>query len=466
MNANCRARTYSYRGIAKWSAELDEEPPEPTLITVDLELTLPSAFPYYQPDQITATLTKDGSTVTDVLIETDIHSLVFANVQGDFVVTLDPTQQFDPSSPDTLTAIVENTLLDIDWLDVVVDESGDDSMFFTGTRERLYDLYEAVDFSGYQFSAGDSAGVSESKRGEFHPYMIQLLGPDGMDQFVDHIETDDGPRDVVKAFDDKYYVAMKDGGSGGGDQPKPTAVLVAKTLTNVVDAGVIRPHQIPGYLGGVLDGFFVHGLWGTVEGAYGLLKFAASAVKYGTTHYSPLGMAYQMTMGDKYEAERQFAIKAWNVTEETVTTMGRIALKVVNLHDQTIEAIITGDLDELRDLGAFAQVTMQMSLEVLYELSLHLQGLTPWEKGEVVGQVLYEVGEFVVTAGTAKVTKLGVLTKLKTAAQSGEFTGGAASIMSAVFQQGSKMVKYMDMLSNTTNKMCFVAGTQVFTAQG
>jgi hypothetical protein len=95
-----------------------------------------------------------------------------------------------------------------------------------------------------------------------------------------------------------------------------------------------------------------------------------------------------------------------------------------------------------------------------------MSGLTPWQKGEVVGQILYEVAEGVLTAGLAKVTKLGMINKIRTALDSNKFTASASPVISHLFQAGGKLLKLVDLLADATNQMCFVAGTPVHTEAG
>jgi hypothetical protein len=451
-------RVFGYTGSAEAAVEVQAQSPYPYTEQLSVQLGFVAAPSPGAPDPITAIITRGNRSASAVLTETANASMTFRGDTDDLVIVIDPNHVFDPALPDTVEAVVTSRSLDISALDFLVAESSNDSLAFNASRQRTVDEYEAVDFSGYSFAIGETVTLAQSGAGEAHRYMIQLLGPLEMEDFVQSIETDDGPRGIARDLAGNAFIAMKDDGEGSVLHP---AVLSTR-IQKVGAAAIIKPVDAPLFLGGVVDGFFRHGLWGSVEGLWGILKFGVTA----GVKYNPVAIQVRLQTGDTFQAERQAVIQAVGIATDTVTAMARIAQKVMEFQRETIEAIARGDLEELNALGEVAASVIEVSLELMLELAEHMANLTPYQKGEVIGQILYEVAEAVVTAGTAKLAKLGAIEKVQAALKAGKFSDNASPVIAKVFQTGGKFLEYMDLLADATNKMCFVAGTTVVTDRG
>ena len=445
-------KVFQMTGSTEWAAEVIATEPAPTTVVVGM--TLASVPSPSIVDQVQVTITKDGQTYNETLTETGPDTLIFLNATGTTELHLSPGQTFNPGAADAIQVYVRHDASMLVGMVLTLNESGAASLSFTGADTFELDPADSFDYRAYSLSAGAGALLTQTNAGEAHPYLLQVLGPTQMLTGIDYLTTADGPRKIVESAG-KYFLAMKDQG-----QPLRPAVLENR-VRNILKEGVIQPNEIDDYLVGVVKGFFVDGLWGSVEGVWGILKFVGNAA----LKYNSLTLQYRMITGDTFETERQFIAKAYNVTVDTVKIFGTLASKVLE-HDQAIiTAILRGDVEELNRLGETYKVGAQLALELFLDLAERMAGLSAEAKGRVVGMVVYEVVEAFATAGVAKVTKLQLLNKVKNSARIAA-DGVANPIIQAVFEQGSKLLKLLDMLADTTNKMCFVAGTKVHTDRG
>ncbi|MBX9787724.1 MAG: HINT domain-containing protein, partial [Pirellulales bacterium] len=445
-------KVFQMTGSTEWAAEVIATEPAPTTVVVGLTLTaVPSPSIV---DQVQVTITKDGQTYNETLTETGPDTLIFLNATGTTELHLSPGQTFNPGAADAILVYVRHDASTLVGIVLTLNESGAASLSFTGADTFEIDPANDFDYRAYSLSAGVGALVTQTDAGEAHPFLLQVLGPAPLLTGIDYLTTADGPRKIVEAAG-KYFVAMKDQG-----QPLRPTVLENR-ISNILKDGLIRPDEVNDYLLGVVKGFFVDGLWGSVEGAWGILKFVGNAVlKYNAT-----ALQLRMITGDTFETERQFIAKAYDVTVDTVKSFGTIASKVLQLDQQVITAIMMGDVEELKRLGEVYVEGAQLVLDLLLDLAERMAGLSAEARGRVVGMVTYEVVEFFATAGVAKVTKLQLLNKIKNSARIAS-DGIANSMIQAAFGEGGTLRRLVGLLEDATNKMCFVAGTQVHTDRG
>ncbi|MGE0536252.1 MAG: polymorphic toxin-type HINT domain-containing protein [Pirellulales bacterium] len=445
-------KVFQTSGSAIWAAEVIATEPAPTTVVVGVAFTAapsPSVI-----DQVQVTIIKDGQTYNETLTETDLDSLIFVNATDTTEMHLSPGQTFNPGAPDAIQVYIRHDASTLVGMVLTLNEWGAATLNFTGADTFELDPADDFDYRAYSLAAGAGALVEQTDAGEAHPYLLQVIGPTQFLTGIDHLTTADGPRKIVESAG-KYFLAMKAQG-----QPLRPAVLENRVL-NVLKEGVIQPNEIDDYLIGVVKGFFVDGLWGSVEGAWGILKFVGNAA----LKYNSVTLSYRMITGDTFETERQFIAKAYNVTVDTVKIFGSIASKVL-AHDQAvITAIITGDVEELKRLGHTYMIGAQLALEVFLDLAERMAGLSAEAKGRVVGMIVYEVVELLATAGVAKVTKAQFFNKLKTSARIAS-DSVANPLIEAMFQEGTTLAKVGEAVLDLTNKMCFVAGTKVHTDRG
>src|SRR5687767_2328221 len=125
--------------------------------------------------------------------------------------------------------------------------------------------------------------VTETGAGQLRAYLLQVQGPRELLQRVDHLSTADGPRKLVEGPGGDFFVGMKEQSAGGaapaapGDTLRPA--VLAPRLAKIAQGSIINPVGLDFQIG-VAEGFFRDGVWGIVEGAWGLLKLGAQINNY------------------------------------------------------------------------------------------------------------------------------------------------------------------------------------------
>lgn len=211
------------------------------------------------------------------------------------------------------------------------------------------------------------------------------------------------------------------------------AELGASHLVKVLSA---TPRDALDYTLGIAEGFFVDGLAGT---AWGLLKLA--------WNYNAPMLAYRAATGDTFEAEREL----FKTVANAHVYVAKVSLKVLQLHWETIEAIVTGNDEELNKLGPVWVDAMRLSVGPILDLFEKFVDMSWRDTGRVVGQIVYEVVELVFSFGAAKIAKGAVVAKLAEAAKAGKF-GEASPLVRMAFEGAGKFSKAVDNFADAFKK--------------
>jgi hypothetical protein len=176
-------------------------------------------------------------------------------------------------------------------------------------------------------------------------------------------------------------------------------VRLAYSLEKFVQGSFLTPSDVPGYLLGLVEGFYVDGEWGTV-----MMVWEVGKISF---RYSPLGYLFTdtKTYQEDWQAVQAGAGLAWSaamsLTEFQVQwrlELGRIALAAARGRSDEVAQRLQGLDSKARDLLG---VAAEFAMELLDQAS----NLGPREKGRATGMILYAAAETVLietlTAGVA-----------------------------------------------------------------
>ncbi len=460
LQVTASERVYDTVGSAEWAVEVLAEAPYSSEI-VELEATFATSPTPSAPDQVLIAVQKNGVPTTATLFETGYDTMFFESSDGSIALDLRSAPPLDPAAVDSLAALFWDSNSGIEGLEIPIDESHVNSLAFSGFTNREVEAHEFADYGGFTLGVGQTKPVIQTGAGMLRAYLAEMRGPDEFLERIEHVQTDDGPRKVVKAGDD-YFLGMKETSAGGaapvapGDKLRP-AVLSAR-VSKILQEAYVNPRTSLDYNIGVLEGFFRNGLVGMLEGTWGLIKLGAEINNY----YSPAEIYLRWRNGEVFAKEKQFV----GIASDAIETMADIARAIQQFNQTTIEAVMTGNLAQLEELGQTMTLVVEISVDVLLDFAERLAGLSEREKGRVVGQLYFEALTFIGPAAATKVSKLGFLNHVRQAAVAGRFGELASPAIRAAFDAGGRLFKLVDLLSDATNKMCFVAGTKVHTDRG
>jgi hypothetical protein len=184
---------------------------------------------------------------------------------------------------------------------------------------------------------------------------------------------------------------------------------------------------------------FVGGAWGTLQGAWFLLK-----------NGSPQAVAARWALGDQFTEEKELiqraakaAVWATQVAESFVRSNG--ALLKATLQGGNAEAM----KQALHEFDPRLARAMIVSRELVLEVLIAAVDMPPRVQGQIVGTILYEVAEALATLGVAKLLKAGALAKLGDflagifgkESRAGKRIGAALGRLSKFFEEGAEAGK-------------------------
>jgi hypothetical protein len=259
----------------------------------------------------------------------------------------------------------------------------------------------AADYQNVIFAYSQPAFVSASGKSTFHPYMLQVQGPEAFLAQVQSIAMDDGPRMVEKSpIDDHYYVKMKNS--------KP----VVTYFTNRRIVAGEPPHEenidameaavaVRDYSIGFVYGFGASG-WSAAEGIWNLMRFAAKA----NNRYTPAGLLWAMTWGDQFETEKHYI----KLGKETANAIAPVVMRINDDHFDFYISLLSGDLETVGDITLPYLLALQYSGDLLIELAKDFDNKPAYEKGYYAGYATFEIASLAVEWTKAgKLTEFGKL---------------------------------------------------------
>jgi hypothetical protein len=228
---------------------------------------------------------------------------------------------------------------------------------------------------------------------------------------------------VAKGSDGKLYVG--DPSTPAGGQPKPAVLQLREKAQSGQIPGMVSFQDTPEYLAGVIAGF--------AEGGWSLITGTVEMVATGVMNqfkYSVIPLGVRWLSGDEFQSERQQFFEGF----ENLKTIGRVIEKVSQGEAATIDALLSGDEQEINTLSGSTKVAMEMSVELFAQLMLEIDDLPDYDKGKIVGRAIFEIAAVVAPlTKLGQVRKLAVLEKLKTI----EFFQGEGPAARALAKLGS-----------------------------
>ena len=204
---------------------------------------------------------------------------------------------------------------------------------------------------------------------------------------------------------------------------------------------------------GVAQGFFVDGLWGDTKGLWDTIKGIGSGISYGARIFSDYWFGTKsFTDEEAVELDRRLT---------AVETFGR---EMTDHGVEIVQAVLDGDSATLGRYSAFAQQVGSVAAAALGELKdvLIEEVKDPQTQGRIVGWILSQVAEAVITLGIANAAKAGKLSNLASKLDNIPFIGGNPKVKAAVEEA---LVKAEHALVVLNNGGCFSPDTLVLMAE-
>lgn len=279
---------------------------------------------------------------------------------------------------------------------------------YTGVRDVV--AQERLDWTGWGMEITSATAITASSGGDFNPFVIEALGPDGMMTRVEDVtirsEYVNALGDTVEldrqfhitTYEDNRTFLRLDGSSD------PDVMLALKP----VDIDELLFEQIGEWRTGplhYLDGFG-QGLADTAVSAVDSVGMVMHLGWHVYTNYGPTDIAMRISSGEgvlleedrasiaaKLGALRALALAAFYATQSTSSTWS------------FLEAI---GGEEVQALGAEARLTMSYAVELLLAVSEALEHADDHELGRIHGRIVGEVAKEsvlgVATAGAFNAT--------------------------------------------------------------
>lgn len=299
---------------------------------------------------------------------------------------------------------------------------------------------------------------------ELHPYSVEIVGCAAMLNEIRWIELTSGEHRSLFEKNGKYFVsslteeeqdiimmALKDpkfGDTSWMDIDEPSFGTVALD-----------------YAKGWAEGMFVDGLWGDIEGVWDLAKAAAKLASANASYQ--IGLGVRLFSGDfTFKSEKAALQKASQFTGELLT----IGMKVLTEFDQIYMAFATQDAQALAQYSERAQVVGAVAVELWDGIKDAFHNLTARQCGRIVGVAFYQIATILLTGGAKAAVAVGA--KAGAAVSKGAVISKVAKSLERLFgsrapllaEKCEAVVKLCTEAMNT--KMCFVAGTPIWTADG
>jgi hypothetical protein len=461
---------YGFAGSAEFSAEVIVER-QPDVVDLDVQFNAtPSSS---SVDTLTATIRRNGEPwQTEQLIETGADTRNFSNAAGTFVIELAALPAYDPAQPDAIQATVTHhefgilaAVMGLGEIDPATGQSANQSGVFGGQRAAQPDIPIDVNLDRHTVSLGEITNVTATGPGSFNPFLMKVEGPNELRGVLDNISIGEG----------SYALAEYEGGNFlailGADKPSPFLVLPHNLLdTSNVDLGIRERRD--GALN-VLKGFGA-GLGDTAVGMWDGVAFLGEAVWNGVKNNNPVAITYRwITTGTPFTTSEQ---KAFSFGWQALQQMWTIVDKIVHDEQDAVQAVLDGDVEELKLFGEKYLRAVQYSVEILQTVAKAADdaflNLDEYDLGRLYGRVVGEVLVALGTAGAGTLLKstvaINAIAKLKTVAYISKFPGlvtaleGCASLLLVVRTgaKGSRILEELLLIEEKVRKALGAGATE------
>ena len=440
-------------GASEWSGvvPVTTDPVDETFTFDDFHMS--GALSPITQETIWLTLTMlGGETVSATLLETGNNTGEFRN--GDDSIILELQQKgTDPITGGTiLGAEMTVSKLDSDFI----------------VSQRPFDLTEKPNLPG-QFDGGftqtrlpeEMTDFRHSVLGPTSTFLLQETEP--LDPVCYALEIIASPPVLLqtqglRTANGLHPVVQVDGHAylANSTQPTKREVLFAALKKSVDFRNVTVGSIIAGYTDyeiGLAQGFAIDGAWGDIEGI-------GEAAWFSMKYLSPIGQAIQaakLTMADGSEKAMfaRKALKAGAFIIQAKLIADEFALNLPGVQ----YAILTGDDIFIRHMSKEAQFAVACISDLVLDVCTKLVQMSWRDRGRIVGQAAWMAFITVATEGIGvalKAGKLGVMCKV-------------LAKLEKVLPESDETRVMVRELASTYEKcktMCFVAGTDVMTADG
>ncbi len=451
---------YGFSGFAMGTFSVGFTPPPPDYGAIDLWFDFSTVDPYsVDPnDRVPATYWVNG-----LLYETELtpspggsdpglwinaEETMRALVLDGAVFTLDELDQWELEITTPDSRLLEDRI----WHG----ETDLDSRQFTARR--VFEDYERPDWEGYVLfleDIDDPAEFLRSEGGMFHPVLLEIVGPAAVRAMMESIRLGDaGSPEYLLVTDSDGRTFLADEASHAAYVPRPLLVLPY----NILDDGPLDgDDEARDGLGNFARGFGT-GIVDTgvsiVDGVKSIGKRAAYQVK----HYNIVSISIRLIDGEGYftlEDEQTIG-----VVMDSAEVIAQFANLILQDQQDFMDALMTGDVEDLNRLGEKYSLVLEYSAEILQVLVEEMQNLDDYQKGRITGRVVAEVAITLATGGAGQAAKAGTIAgavqKLRQSVYIKRFPGIVTKL--------DDMTAYITYLSRS--HICFVAGTPVLTDSG
>jgi hypothetical protein len=431
-------KVFEATGYSEHAAEVTLFPPPPE--AVDVRLTLPSDPYSSPPEQAQVELRKaGGGWEFHTLNKSSASPLVYSNADGQVTVQLEASGPLDPNAPDALSATVAAEALEVELGPVLLNETGDSTGTFDGGGTNQIDPSRRKTWVGFGLpNTAQCHKTASSSGGEDHAYLLEVVAPRTLDEWVQQMKVDEEVRAVAKANGGRLFLADRSAGA------KPAVFRLKEMARN---GEVFRRATVKNpfaFHAGMAKGLLVDGAFGLVEDV-GLFIWKNNSIR----------LTIDLITGAKMEEIKQNQKIAAGVLE----VVGPIVRKVIENDVATVEAVLSGNEAQLNAVGEDWRIMLEYLGEFFAELSLEMVNMSDFEKGELVGKVGFEVLTTVFSGGGAQAAKASKLATLQKMERLPFFTGNTPA--GRAFTRFAAFIRRLE-----TTRMCFVAGTEVHTANG
>lgn len=401
----------SYSGFAERAFELSPIPPPD--VSVDLWMQ------FYDPDTLAVIIGTDGA----ASLWPDIYQKIAPGVyQNPFNLEsyIHVPADLDHENSESFLARLTHPPFDLSDVLITVTRSDPNQPIFEGSD--LLEEHERLDWTGYTFNLEAVTGVDASGGGAFHPFLIEILGPQQLAEsildlsFTSEFENAAGNTvtwertyDVVELLE-RRFLALP-----GNAYPEVMLALPSQTLED----GLVQQHGE--WREGAWE--FVHGFGqGFADTGIDIVDSVGAVCKLGwhlVKNYNNISVVWRIAHGGgllTLEDEHRISV-AW----EVLNVVGTIAWDLYQANAQLAYAVLTGDAAGLNELGEDQRRALQIAVELLDAVREGVAELEidDYETGRIAGRVVGEVTLAVVTAGAGTVisksaTGVAVINKLAT----------------------------------------------------
>jgi hypothetical protein len=371
---------------------------------------------------------------------------VFEDSSGDFVVTIASPLDFDANTLGGMEVRVSHAGLNVSNRELSLLETGLDSQEFDHDNSLEYDD-SAFGPSAWNYSPEAPEPLAASTEGgEFHPYLLQLLGPSELlDTFESLRDPNTGEqRAIFQAFDGNYYL-KRIGQSSVAD------VLLAKARDEIQGYAELKLQQ--GIcLWNISKGFYDGGV-SLVSGTVDLIQFLNGVAGV----FNPRTLIIRTLQGEEFVAEKQFL----QTSAQTVQTLAAAAVQIQQDQDEIILAAITGDWDAVKHISEPYRLGFEWAAELLVRFKNELSSLELDRQCYWTGRALFEIaGLAAAYTKASQASKLAYLNDLKAKPLYTAEIGGSTRFKTAL----DNTLVALERLGTT--KMCFAPGTKVHSDHG